>query len=236
MYLYIHIHVNVYISGCCLSWCSVMSDSLQTNGLQHCRLPFPSTSPEACSNSCPSSQWCHPTIFSSCLQSFPLSRSLLMTWPYTLGGQSAGASASASVLPKNIQDWFPLGSTGLISLKSKGLFKSLLQNNSSKASILWLSAFFMVQLSHPYMTTGKTIALIKWLLVSKLMSLLLNIPSRFVIVSLPRSKHLLNLWLQSPSAVIWEPKKVKSVIVSPSICYELTRLDAMILVFSNVEI
>ena len=97
----------------------------------------------------------------------------------------------------------------------------------------------MVQLSHPYMTTGKTIALIKWVLVSKLLSLLLNIPSRFVIVSLPRSKHLLNLWLQSPSAVIWEPKKIKSVTVStvsPSICYELMRLNAMILVFSNVEI
>ena len=123
------------------------------------------------------------------------------------GGQSIGVSASTSVLPMNTQDWFPLGWTGLISLKSKGLFKSLLQNNSSKASILWLSAFFMVQLSHPYMTTGKTIALIKWLLVSKLMSLLLNIPSRFVIVSLPRSKHLLNLWLQSPSTVIWSPRK-----------------------------
>ena len=156
MYLYIHIHMNVYISGCCLLWCSVMSDSLQPNGLQHGRLPFPSTSPEACSNSCPSSQWCHPTIFSSCLQSFPLSWSLLMSWPYTLGGQSAGASASASVLPKNIQDWFPLGSTGLISL-IKGTL-CLLQNNSSKASIIWLSAFFMVQLSHPYKTTGKTTA------------------------------------------------------------------------------
>ena len=107
--------------------CSVMSDSLQPHGLQHARLPCPSSSPGACSNSCPLSQWCHPTIsssvipFASCLQSFPASGSFPMSWLFALGGQSIGASASASVLPMNIQDWFSLGLTGWISLQSKGL-------------------------------------------------------------------------------------------------------------------
>ena len=106
----------------------------------------------------PSRRWCHPTIsssvipFSSCLQSFPASGYFPMSQFFTSGGQSIRVSASASVLPTNIQDWFPLGLTGLISLQSKGL----LQHHSSKASIHWHSAFFMVQLSHPYMTTGKT--------------------------------------------------------------------------------
>ena len=125
---------------------SVMSDSLQPHGLQHARPPCPSPTPGACSNSCPSSQWCHPTILSSvipvssCLQSFPASGSFLMSQLFTSGSQSIGASASASVLPMNIQDWFPLGWTGWISLLSKGLSKSLLQHqHSSKASILWHS-------------------------------------------------------------------------------------------------
>ena len=106
---------------------SVVSDSLQPHGLQHTRLPCPSPIPRACSNSCPSSQWCHPTIsssvvpFSSCLQSFPASRSLPMSQLFTSGSQSIGVSASASVLPINIQDRFPLGWTGWISLQSKGL-------------------------------------------------------------------------------------------------------------------
>ena len=111
--------------------------------------------------------------------------------------------------------------------------KSLLQHHSSKASILRHSAFFIVQLSHPYLTTGKTIALTRWTFVGK-MSLLFNKLSRFVIAFLPRSKHLLISWLQSPSAVILEPKKIKCVtisIVSPSICHEVVGLDAMILVF-----
>ena len=107
--------------------CSVLSDSLRPSGLQHTRLPCPSPSPGACSNSRPLSWWCHPTSsssvvpFSSCLQSFPESESFPMSWLFTLGGQSAGASASASVPSMNIQDWFPLGLTGLISLQSKGL-------------------------------------------------------------------------------------------------------------------
>ena len=111
--------------------------------------------------------------------------------------------------------------------------KNLLQHNL-KASVLWRSAFFMVQLSHQYMTTGKTIAFTTWTFVAKVMSLLFNILSRFVITFLPRSKHLLISWLQSPSTVILEPKKIKSVtlsIVSPSICHEVMGPDAMILVF-----
>ena len=148
---------------------SVMSDSLQPHGLQHARLPCPSPTPRVYSNSCPSSQWYHPTIsssvipFSSCLQSFPASGSFPMSWFFTSDGQSIGVSASASVLPMNIQDWSPLGWTGWISLQYKRL-KSLLQHHGSKASILWCSTFFIVWLSHPYMTTVKTIALTRWTL------------------------------------------------------------------------
>ena len=110
-------------------------------------------------------------------------------------------------------DWLDL-------LAVQGTLKSLLQHLSSKASILQHSAFFIVQLSHPYMTTGKTIALTGWTFVSKVMSLLFNMLSRLVITFLPRSKCLLISWLQSPSAVILEPPKIKSVTVSPSICHE----------------
>ena len=118
-------------------------------------------------------------------------------------------------------------------LEFQGTHKSLLQHNS-KASSLQRSAFFMAQLSYPYMTTGKTIALTRWTFVGKVMSLLFNILSRLVIAFLPRSKRLLVSWLQSPSAVILESKKIKSVtvcIVSPSICHEVMGPDAMILVF-----
>ena len=196
-----------------------MSSSLWPHGLLHARLPCPSPTPGAYSSSCPSSWWCHPTIsssvvpFSSCLQSFPASESFPMSQFFTSGGQSVGVSALASVLPMNIQDWFPLGWTGWIPLQSKGLFKSLLQHHSSKASILRCSAFFIVQLSHPYMTTGKTIALTTQTFVGKVISLLFNTWSRFVTAFLPRSKHLLISWLQSLSAVILEPKKIKSVTV-----------------------
>ena len=118
-------------------------------------------------------------------------------------------------------------------MQSKGL-KSLLQHHSSKASVLQCSAFFIVRLSHPYMTTGKTIALPRWTFVGKVVSLLFNMLSKFFIAFLPRSKRLLISWLQSPSAVILEPKKIKSVtvfIVSSSICHEVMGPDAMILVF-----
>ena len=131
--------------------------------------------------------------------------------------------------------------SGLISFKMdsldlpvvQGTLKSLLQHHSSKASILQYSAFFMVQLSLPYMTTGKTIALTRWTFVGKVMSLLFNMLSRLVITFLPRSKHLLISWLQSPSAVILGPKEIKFVtvsIISPFICLELMGQDAMILV------
>ena len=124
-------------------------------------------------------------------------------------------------------DWFDL-------LAVQGTLKSLLQHHSSKELVLQCLAFFMVQLLQPYMTTGKTIALAIWIFVGKVMSQLFNILSRFVIAFLPRSKRLLISWLQSPSAVMLEPKKIKSVtvsIVSPSICHEVMELDAMILVF-----
>ena len=124
-------------------------------------------------------------------------------------------------------DWLDL-------LAVQGTLRSLLQHHSSKASIFWCSAFFTVQLSHPYMTTGKTIALTRWTFVGKVMSLLFNMLSRLVITFLPRSKHLLISWLQSPSAVTLEPLKIKSApvsTVSPSICHEVMEPDAMILVF-----
>ena len=149
---------------------------------------------------------------------------------FTSGGQSIGFSFNIS--PSNEYsgmisfriDWFDL-------LAVQGTLKSLLQHHSSKASILQCSAFFMVQLSYPYTTSGKTIALTKWTFVGKVMSLLVNMLSRLVIAFLPRSKSLLISWLQS---VILEPKKIKSVtvsIVSPSICHEVMGPDAMIFVF-----
>ena len=127
---------------------SVIFNSLQSCVLQHARIPCPSSTLGACSNSYPSSRWCHLTIsasvipFSSHLQYCPASGSFPVSQVFTSGGQSIGASASASVLPMNIQEWFPLGLTGLISLQSKGTLKSLLQNHSSKASILQRSTFF----------------------------------------------------------------------------------------------
>ena len=174
----------------------------ECHGLYHARLPCPSLSHRVCS--CPLGQWCHPTIsssvapFSSCLQSFPASGSFPMSWLFTSGGQSIGASALASVLLMTNQGWFPLAWTGLISLQSKGL---------SRVSVFWHSAFFMVQFSHAYMTTGKTIALTRWTFVGKVMSLLFNITSRFVIAFLPGSKHLLILCLKSLSAVVLKPRK-----------------------------
>ena len=132
----------------------------------------------------------------------------------------------------NIQDWFPLGLTGWISVQSKGF--SRVFSNITEVSVLRHSAFFTVQLSHPYMTTGKTIALTRWTFVGKVMSPLFNMLSRLVIAFLPRSKRLFISWLQSPSAMILELPKIKSVtvsIVSPSICHERMGPDGMILVF-----
>ena len=196
--------------------CSVVFDSLWPCGLQHAGLLCPSSHPTACSNSYPLSWWCHPTIssslapFFSCLQSFPSSGSFPMSQFFASDGQSIWVSASASVLPMNIQDWTSFRMDWLDLLAVQGTLKSLLQHHSSKASILEHSAFFIVQLSHPYMTTGKTIALTRQTFVDKVMSLLFNMLSRLVITFLPRNKCLLISCLQSPSAVILEPRKIKS--------------------------
>ena len=155
----------------------------QLHGLQHARPPCPSPTPEVYSNSCPLSRWCHPTIsssvipFSSHLQSFPATGSFPMSQLFTSGSQSIGVSASASVLPMNIQDWFPNQDWLVWSPCVQGTLKSILQHHSSKLSILQHSVFFMVQLSHLYMTTGKTIALTRWTFVGKVMSLLFNMLS-----------------------------------------------------------
>ena len=202
--------------------CSVVSDFLQPHEPQHAQPPYPSPIPGVYQNSCPSSRWCYATIsssvipFSSHLQSFPASGSFQMSQLFTWGGQNIGVSASTSVLPMNTQDWFPLGWTSWISLQSKGLSRVF---SSSKASVLRCSAFFTVQLSHLEMNTGKTIALTRQTFVDKVMSLLFNMRSRLVITFLPRSKCLLISWVQSPSAVILEPQKIKSATVSPSNCH-----------------
>ena len=143
---------------------------------------------------------------------------------FASGGQSIGVSASTSVLPVNTQDWFPLGWM-VGSPCCPRTLKSLLQHHSSKASILCHSGFFIVQLSHPYMTTGKTIPLTTRTCVGKVMPLLFNMLSRLVIAFLRRSKRLLISRQQSPSAVILEPPKIKSVTVSPYICHEVLGPD-----------
>ena len=162
------------------------------------------------------------TPVSFCHQSFPASESFPMSWLFALGGQITGASAS--VLPVNIQSWFPLGLTNLISLQSKGLSRVFSNITVQKASILQCSAFFMLQLSHPYMTTGKTTALTIQTCVGKVMSLLFNRLSRFIIAFLPRSKCLLVSWLQSPPAQ--ENKTWHCFHFSPPICHEVMGPDS----------
>ena len=187
---------------------TVISESLQPHRLQHARPLCSSPSLGSCSSSCPLSRWCHQIIsssvipFYSCFQSFPASGSFLMSQLFALGGQSIEASASASVLPMSIQDWFPLGLTGLASFQFKGLSREPSPTLQFKNIFSLEFNLFMVQLSHSYMTTGKTIALTS---VGKVMCLLFNMLSRFVTAFLPRSKHLFISWLQSPSAVILEP-------------------------------
>ena len=164
--------------------CSVMTDSLWPHGLQHTRLPCPSPTPRVHPNPCPFSQWCHPTIsssvipFSFCPQSFPASGSFPLSQLFASDGQSIRVSSLASVLPMKTQDWSPLRMDWLDLLAVQGTLKSLLQHHNSKASILRRSAFFTVQLSHPYMTIGKTIALTTQTFVDKVMSLLFNMLSR----------------------------------------------------------
>ena len=153
---------------------------------------------------------------------------------FASGGQSIGVSALASVIPMEYSGLISFRMDWLDPLAVQGTLKSILQHHSSKASILRRSAFFTVQLSYPYMTTGKTIALTRRTFVGKVMSLLFHMLSRLVIAFLPRSKRLLISWLQSPSVVILEPKKIKSVTVStvsPSIYHEVMGPDAMIFVF-----
>ena len=175
-----------------------------------------------------------PSIFPS-ISVFSNESALCIKWPkYWSFYFNISPSNKYSGLISFRIDWFDL-------LAVQGTVKSLLQHHSSKASILWCSAFFTVQLSHPYMTTGKTIALTRWTFDGKVMSLLLNMLSRLVITFLPRSKRglllfiiLLISWLQSPFAVILEPKKIKSVtvlIVSPCVSHDVIGPDALILVF-----
>ena len=202
------------------------------------RLSCPSLSTGVYSNSCSLSRLRHPTISSSVTLFFPALNLSQHQGPFQWVGSShqeaklIGASASAIVLPRNTQGWFPLGVTDLIYWASKGLL-SLLRHHSSKGLILQHSAFFIVQFSHPYITTGKTIALVIWTFVSKVMYLLFNKLPRFAISFLPRSKCLLISWLPSPSTVILELKEIKSVSFHffPSICHEVMGMDAMILAF-----
>ena len=158
---------------------------------------------------------------------FSTDSTLRMRWPNYW-------SFSFSISPSNEHPGLIFRMDWLDLLAVQGTLKSIFQHHSSKASILWRSAFFTVQLSHPYMTTGKSIALTRWTFIGKVMSLLFNMLSRLIITFLPRSKCLLISWLQSPFIVILQPRKIKSLsvsIVSPSICHEVMGLDAMILVF-----
>ena len=199
---------------CC--HCSVIQSclTLQPHGLQHVRLPCPSLSPRACSNSCLLSQWCHPTVSSGhhllllpsifpSIRVFSNKSAPCIRWPMYWSFSISPSNEYSGFICLRI-DWLDFPAV-------QGILKSLLQHHSSKASILWCSAFFMVQLSHPYMTTGKTIALTIWTFVGKVMSLFFNTLFRFVIAFLRRSKHLIISWLQSPSAEILEPKKIKSL-------------------------
>ena len=188
---------------------SVMSNSLWPHGLQHARTPCPSPTPQACSDSCPLSRWCPsnhlilcrpllllPSIFPS-IRVFSNDSALNIKWPkYSSFSFSISPSNEYSGLISFRVNWFDL-------LGVQGTLKSLPQHHNLKASILQCSAFFMVQLSHPYMTTGKTMTLTTWTSNDKMMSLFFNTLSGFVIALLPRSKHPLILWLQW----FWSPKK-----------------------------
>ena len=223
-----------------ISISSVASDSLRPHEPQHARPPCPSPTPGVYTNSLsiesviPSN---HLILCSSpSPPAFNLSQYrglsnesvLRIRWPkYSSFSFSISPSHEYPGLISFRMDWLDL-------LAVQGPLKSILQHHSSKGSILRCSAFFTVQLSHPYMTTGKTKALTRWTFVGKVMSLLYNMLSRSVITFLPRSKRLLISWLQSPSAMILKPPELKSVTVStisPSICHEVMELDAMILVF-----
>ena len=221
-----------------------MSDSLRPHVLQHAKASLSITNSRSLLKLIsiqlvmPSNHLIHycpllvlPSIFPS-IRVFSSESVLRIRRPkYWSFSFSIGPSNEYSGLISFRIDWFDL-------VAVQGTLKNLLQHHSSKTSVLWHSALFMVQLSHPYMTTGKTIALTRRIFAGKVMSLLFNMLSRLVIAFLPRSKHLLILWLQSPSAVILEPPKIKSLTVStvsPSICHEMMGLDTMILVFSMLS-
>ena len=205
---------------------SIVPDSLWPHELQHARPPCPSQTPGVYSNTCPSKRWCHPAICCPLplLPPIPPSIRVFSNESTLRMRRPKYWSPSFSISPSNEHpglicfrmDWLDL-------LAVQGTLKSLLQHHRSKATILQHSAFFIVQLSHPYMTTGKIIALTRRTFVGKVTSLLFNMLSRLGITFLPRSKRLLISWLQSPSAVILQHKKIKSVTlstVSPSICHE----------------
>ena len=205
--------------------CSVMSNSLQPHGLQHTRLPSRSPPPGVCSNTCPFIQWCYPTIsssvipFSSCLQSFPASGLFPVSQFFASDGQILEFQLQHQCFQRIYRTDFL--SDGLTGYPYSPRDSQESSHHSPKSSILWRSAFFIVQLSRPYVTTGKTIPLTRQTFAGKVMSLHCNMLSRLITAFLPRSKCLLISWLQSPSAVILEPPKIKSVtvsIVSPSIC------------------
>ena len=204
-------HLTIHCS------CSVfVANSLWPHGPQHARPPHPSPSPGTCPSSCSLHQWCHPaisssdTLFSFCPQSFPASWTFPVSHLFTSDDQNTGASASASVLLVNIQDWSLLRLTVLLSLLSKGLWGVFFSTTVQRINSL-VFCLFTVQLSQPYMTTGKTIALTIWTSVGRVMSPLFSMLSRFVITFLPRSNRLLISWLRSLSSVILEPMKRKSV-------------------------
>ena len=217
---------------------SVVSDSLRPHELQHASLSITNSRSSlkltSIESVMPSSHLilCRPLLLLPSvflgIRVFSNESALHIRWPkYWSFSLSISPSNEYSELISSRMDWLDL-------LAVQGTLRSLLQHHSSKTSVLWCSAFFMVQLSHPYMTTGKTIALTRWAFVSKVISLLFNVLSRVLITFLPRSKRLLISWLQSPSAVTLEPPKIKSVTVSavsPSICYEVIRPDAMIFIF-----
>ena len=217
-------------------WCPTPWDPMAAA----CQASLSITTPRACLNSCPLSRWCHPTIYLilchplllppsifPSIRVFSNESVLWIRWPkYWSFSFSISPFYEYSGLISFRIDWFDLHAV-------QRTLKNLLRHHSSKASVLQCSAFFMLQLSHPYMTTWKTIALTRRTFVGKVMSLFFNMLSRFVIAFLPRDKHLLISWLRSLPALILEPKKIKltASIVSPSICHEVMGPDAMIFVF-----
>ena len=241
MYLWVD---SIFFPFCSVRFsCLVVSDSLPPHELQHAMPPCPSPSPGVQPNSCPIESvmpsshliLCRPLLLlppiPPSIRVFSNESTLRVKWPkYWSFSFSIIPSKEHPGLISFRMDWLDF-------LAVQGTLRSLLQHHSSKASILRCSAFFTVQLSHPYMITGKTIALTRRTLVGKVMSLLLNILSRLVITFLPRSKSLLISWLQSPSAMILEPPKTKSdtvSTVSPSVSHEVTRHHD--LHFLNVEL